>query len=52
MELQEKKDQLKTLIETRSKAGCDTRHLSASDIQREEEIEDLEEKIQELEQKA
>jgi hypothetical protein len=51
-ELQEKKSRLAELLESKSKANCDTRHLSASDVQREQEIEDLEGEIAELEKNA
>ena len=51
-ELQEKKSRLAELLESKSKASCDTRHLSASDVQREQEIEDLEDEIAELEKNA
>ena len=51
-ELQEKKSRLAELLESKSKASCDTRHLSASDVQREQEIEDLEGEIAELEKNA
>lgn len=49
--LEAKREKLKALLESRSKANCDTRHLSAADIQREEEIEDLEDEIAVLEKK-
>jgi hypothetical protein len=48
-ELEEKKARLRALLESRSKANCDTRHLSAADMHREEEIEDLEDEIKALE---
>lgn len=48
-ELAEKKDKLKALLESKSKASCDTRHLSSADIKREQEIEDLESDIAALE---
>lgn len=50
-ELESKKEKLRTLLESKSKANCDTRNLSAADIQREEEIEELEEAITALEKK-
>ena len=49
--IEDRKEKLRTLLESKSKANCDTRHLSAADIQREEEIEDLEEEIAALEKK-
>ena len=49
--IEDKKGKLRTLLESKSKANCDTRHLSASDIQREEAIEDLEDEIAALEKK-
>lgn len=48
-ELEAKKARLESLLESRSSASCDTRHLSAADIRREEEIEDLEDEIKVLE---
>ena len=48
-ELEQKRARLAVLVETRSKANCDTRHLSAADISREEEIEQLEDEIAKLE---
>ena len=48
-ELDVKKARLESLLESRSKASCDTRHLSAADMRREEEIEDLEDEIKALE---
>ena len=50
-ELEKKQKRLQVLLDTRTKANCDTRHLSATDIEREEEIEDLEAAIAALEQK-
>jgi len=50
-QIERKRDRLKLLLEQRSKANCDTRHLSPSDIKREEEIEELEEEIAEMEEK-
>jgi hypothetical protein len=50
--LAEKKARLSTLVEQRSKANCDTRHLSPADMKREQEIEELEEQIEELEKRA
>lgn len=49
--LEEKKAKLAQLLDNKSKANCDTRSLTAADIQREEEIEDLEEEIAKLEKK-
>ncbi len=46
VELEAKKAKLRGLIEARSKANCSTRHSSAADVQRETEIEELEEEIQ------
>jgi hypothetical protein len=51
-ELEKKKKRLDQLIESRSKANCDTRHLSPADVQREQEIEELEDEIASLEQKT
>jgi|APSaa5957512622_1039677.scaffolds.fasta_scaffold344196_2 hypothetical protein len=48
-ELEKKKARLEELLVTRSEASCDTRHLSPADVQREQEIEDLEDEIAELE---
>ena len=48
-ELDVKKARLESLLESKSKASCDTRHLSAADMRREEEIEDLEDEIKALE---
>ena len=50
-DLEEKKAKLSQLLDSKSKANCDTRNLTAADIQREEEIEDLEEEIAKLEKK-
>ena len=50
-ELEKKQSRLQKLLDAKSKANCDTRHLTAGDIQREEEIEDLETEIAELEKK-
>ena len=50
--LSAKKLRLKELLDSQSKANCDTRHLSASDIQREEEIEEVENAIAALEAKV
>ena len=50
-ELEKKQKRLQVLLDTRTKANCDTRHLSATDMAREEEIEDLEAAIAALEQK-
>ena len=51
-ELEAKKTKLRELLESKSKANCDTRHLSAADVRREQEIEDLEEEISQIEKKA
>jgi hypothetical protein len=48
-DLEAKKERLASLLESKSKANCDTRHLSPADIQREQEIEDLEDEIKALE---
>ena len=50
--LAERRARLKELLESRSQANCDTRHLSAADMKREEEIEELEEEISKLEKDA
>ena len=50
-ELDRKKSRLDALLDQRSKANCDTRHLSAADLKREQEIEDLEEEVRELQKK-
>ncbi len=49
--LEKKRGRLQKLLDARSKAPCDTRHLSAGDVQREQEIEDLESEIAALERK-
>ena len=48
-----KKARLQRLLDSRSESTCDTdtRHLSAADIRREQEIEDLEDEIKQLERK-
>jgi two-component system cell cycle response regulator DivK len=51
-ELAAKKERLKGLIKSRSKANCSSVVSSAMDVQRETEIEDLEEEIGELEKKV
>ncbi len=51
VELETKKAKLRGLIEARSKANCSTRNSSAADVQRETEIEELEEEIQIIESK-
>ena len=48
-ELETKRTELEQLLEARNKANCDTRDLTAADIRREEQIEDLQERIQVLE---
>ena len=49
--LEQKKERLQKLLDSRSKSACDTdtRHLSAADIRREQEIEELEDEIKALE---
>ena len=51
-ELEKKKARLQQLIDSRSEAPCDTRHLSAADLKREQEIEDLEEEIADLQKQT
>ena len=51
-ELAEKRQRLAGLKESRSKANCSTKYSSASQMQRELEIEELEEEIKRLEQKV
>ena len=48
-QLDEKKGRLKGLLDSKSRANCDTRHLSPADIRREQEIENLEGEIADLE---
>ncbi len=48
-ELEAKKARLQTLLESRSKANCDTRNMTSADVRREEEIEELEDEIKALE---
>ncbi len=50
-ELDEKRQQLNELIKSRSKASCSSRVSSKVDVERETRIEDLEERILELEKK-
>ena len=50
-ELAEMKRKLQELIRARSKATCSTVVSTEIDVRRETEIEDLEERIQELEKK-
>ncbi len=50
-QLEEKKSRLEMLIKSRSKANCSTVFSKETDVQRETEIEELEEEIQGLEQK-
>ena len=52
LDLEKMKEKLAGLLEARSAANCNTRHLSASDIMREEEIEELEEEIALLEKQG
>lgn len=51
-ELETKKRRLAELLESKSKANCDTRHLSPADVKREQEIEDLEGEIEALQKKV
>ena len=51
-EIEVKKLRLAELLESKSKASCDTRHLSPADVKREQEIEELEDEIAKLEKKA
>lgn len=51
IDLARKRERLAALLEQRSRANCDTRHLSPSDLKRETDIEDLEEQVQTLEKK-
>ena len=50
--LMEKKKKLEELKASRSKANCSTTVSKASDIFREEEIEELEEEIKKLEKES
>jgi hypothetical protein len=50
--LSEKKTRLSVLVDQRSKANCDTRHLSPADMKHGQEMEDREEQIGELAKKA
>jgi len=47
--LEEKREQLRELIRSRSQANCSSKYSSEIDVRRESEIERLEEEIQELE---
>lgn len=49
MELSEARVRLAALVEARSKANCSSHHSSEADMRREAEIEDVEERIAELE---
>ena len=51
-ELEQKKQQLKEIKDLHMSAGCSSSHTSGADMRREMEIEDLEDEIKELEQKA
>lgn len=44
----EKKKKLEELIKSRPKANCSDTYSSASDVKREEQIEELEDQIKEL----
>ena len=48
-ELQEKRRKLNELVKSRSKSNCSATFSSKADVQRETEIEDLEDEIKELE---
>ena len=50
-ELQEKKSKLAELIRSRSDANCASKYSSEQDVQRETEVEDLEDEIKALEKK-
>jgi hypothetical protein len=51
-ELEQKRTRLAGLKESRSKANCSTKYSSAAQMQRELEIEELEDEIKTLEQKV
>ena len=51
IQLTKKQNRLKALLDARSEASCNTRNQSATDVQREAEIEELEEEIAALEKK-
>ena len=48
-DLEKKQKRLQQLIKSRTEANCDTRNMTASDIKREEEIDDLESEIADIE---
>ena len=50
-DLEKKQGQLIKLLKIRSDANCDTRNRTAADVQREQEIEELEADIEALEKK-
>ena len=50
-DLEKKQGQLTKLLKIRSDANCDTRNRTAADVQREQEIEELESDIEALEKK-
>lgn len=50
-ELQEKRHVLSELIKSRSEASCSSTHSTSQDVQRETEIEDVEDEIQAIEAK-
>ena len=50
-ELKKKKERLEELIKARSKATCSSTYSSKADVDRETEIEELEEEIKTLESK-
>ena len=50
-ELEKKQGRLRKLLDIRSEANCDTRNRTAADVEREQEIEELEDDIEELETK-
>jgi hypothetical protein len=50
-DLEKKQGELNKLLKIRSDANCDTRNRTAADVQREQEIEELENDIETLEKK-
>ena len=50
--LEQKREKLKKLINSRSKANCSTKYSSKADVKREMEIEELEQEIKTLESKV
>ena len=48
-ELMESKKKLKELVASQSKANCSSKYSSGIDVRREEEIEEMEDKIKRLE---